>query len=112
MHYAYQYILANEGLDTSSGYPYRGRVSRLIPTPLTKLLTKPCSLSLSFQQSSCYYNSDYKGVEISGSIQIKNGDEYSLMAAVASAGPVAVGVDASSKAFRVREQEERLTRSW
>lgn len=27
MYYAYQYILANEGLDTSNGYPYRGRVS-------------------------------------------------------------------------------------
>ena len=42
------------------------------------------------------------GAEISGSIHIKSGDEYSLMAAVANAGPVAVGVDASSKAFRVR----------
>lgn len=56
------------------------------------------------QQTSCYYDSKYKGVEISGSIQIKSGDETSLMGAVASAGPVAVGVDASSKAFRVREQ--------
>lgn len=54
------------------------------------------------QQSSCSYNSKYNGVEISGSIQIKSGDEYSLMAAVANAGPVAVGVDASSKAFRVK----------
>ena len=25
---AYQYILANEGVDTSNGYPYRGRVSQ------------------------------------------------------------------------------------
>ena len=56
---------------------------------------------LSFQQSSCSYNSKYKGVEISGSVQIKSGDEFSLMAAVANAGPVAVGVDASSKSFRV-----------
>ena len=55
------------------------------------------------QQSSCNYKSKYNGVEISGSIQIKSGDEYSLMAAVASAGPVAVGVDASSKSFRVRK---------
>ncbi len=34
---------------------------------------------------------------------MKEGDEYSLMAAVANAGPVAVGVDASSKAFRVSD---------
>ena len=26
MYYAYQYILANEGVDTASGYPYRGKV--------------------------------------------------------------------------------------
>ena len=32
---------------------------------------------------------------------MKKGDEYSLMAALANAGPIAVGVDASSKAFRV-----------
>lgn len=43
------------------------------------------------------------GAEISGSVQVQEGDEYSLMAAVSYAGPVAVGVDASSKAFRVRE---------
>ena len=34
---------------------------------------------------------------------MNEGDEFSLMAAVANAGPVAVGVDASSKAFRVRK---------
>ena len=26
MYYAYQYVLANEGVDTASGYPYNGRV--------------------------------------------------------------------------------------
>lgn len=34
---------------------------------------------------------------------MKEGDEFSLMAAVANAGPVAVAVDSSSKAFRVRK---------
>lgn len=53
------------------------------------------------QQSSCYFNDQCVGAEISGSVQIKSGDEYSLMVAVANAGPVSVGVDASSKAFRV-----------
>jgi len=41
------------------------------------------------------------GAEISGSVKIKEGNEHNLMAAVANAGPIAVGVDASSKAFRV-----------
>lgn len=27
MYYAYQYVLANEGVDTTKGYPYKGRVS-------------------------------------------------------------------------------------
>ena len=94
MYNAYQYILANEGLDTSLGYPYRGRVRK---PPLLKL----SPLTLFVQQSSCYYDPDYCGVKISGSIQIEKGSEESLKAAVANAGPVAVGIDASSKAFRV-----------
>ena len=32
MYYAYQYILANEGVDTTSGYPYRGRVRIFLPS--------------------------------------------------------------------------------
>ena len=36
---------------------------------------------------------------------MKKGDEYSLMAALANAGPIDVGVDASSKAFRVSLKE-------
>ncbi len=39
---------------------------------------------------------------MSGIVRIKSGDESSLMAAVTSVGPVAVAVDASSNAFRVR----------
>lgn len=40
MYSAYQYVLANEGLDTSSGYPYRGRVRNPSHT-----LTRSLSLS-------------------------------------------------------------------
>ena len=66
---------------------------------LAVLSSKHSSL---LQQSSCYYDAKYNEASISGSIQVKSGDEYSLLVAVATAGPVAVGVDASSKAFRVR----------
>lgn len=39
---------------------------------------------------------------MSGQVMVKSGDESSLLAAVASTGPVVVAVDASSNAFRVR----------
>ena len=29
MYYAYQYVLGNDGVDTSSGYPYKGRVNQI-----------------------------------------------------------------------------------
>ena len=39
---------------------------------------------------------------MSGSVAIQSGSESNLQAAVANVGPVAVAVDASSNAFRVR----------
>ena len=53
------------------------------------------------QQSSCNFNKNKAGARISGSVKIPSGSESDLLAAVATAGPVAVAVDASSKAFRV-----------
>ena len=38
---------------------------------------------------------------MSGTVQVKSGSETYLKAAVASAGPVSVAVDANSNAFRV-----------
>jgi hypothetical protein len=54
------------------------------------------------QQNSCGYNSNYRGATQSGFVQIKSGDESALLAAVYSVGPIAVAVDARSKAFKVR----------
>ena len=53
------------------------------------------------QQTSCTYDRSCRGTSISGSIAITSGSESDLQAAVASAGPVAVAVDGSSRAFRV-----------
>ena len=47
------------------------------------------------------YSKDNTGARISGSVRVPSGSESDLLAAVATAGPVAVAVDASSKAFRV-----------
>lgn len=38
---------------------------------------------------------------MSGTVTVKSGSESDLLAAVASAGPVSVAVDATSKLFRV-----------
>ena len=67
-------------------------------SPLPHCLPPP-----SFQQSGCAFDRSCIGAQISGSVSVKFGDESSLQAAVATAGPVAVAVDGSNKAFRVRE---------
>jgi len=60
-----------------------------------------CVIYLSLKQSSCAFNKEDRGAEMSGSVSIKSGSESDLQAAVAYVGPVAVAVDASSRAFRV-----------
>ena len=40
---------------------------------------------------------------MSGIVNIKSGDEESLLAATAGVGPISVAVDASSNTFRVRK---------
>lgn len=53
------------------------------------------------QQSSCNYNSAYKGTAMSGMVAISSGSESDLQAAVANVGPVAVAIDGANNAFRV-----------
>ena len=45
---------------------------------------------------------------ISGVVRIRSGSESDLLAAVATVGPVAVNVDASSNTFRVSEHKSDL----
>ncbi len=59
-----------------------------------------CKSGLLLQQTSCAYNKAYRGASMSGYIKIQESED-SLQAAVASTGPVAVAVDASSNAFKV-----------
>nr|ACU86976.1 silicatein-like protein [Aulosaccus sp. GV-2009] len=76
-HYnSFMYVIANDGIDKQSSYTYKGR------------------------QDSCSYSDNYRGSSQSGIVQIKSGDESSLLAAVYSMGPIAVAVDARSNAFK------------
>lgn len=53
----------------------------------------------------CNFSYDGVGATMSGIVMIRSGSESDLQAAVAFAGPVAVAVDASSTAFRVRNKD-------
>lgn len=73
---AFMYVIDNGGLDTTSSYPY---VSR---------------------QYYCKFKSNGVGATATGIVTISSGDESSLESALATAGPVAVYIDASHSSFQ------------
>ncbi len=50
---------------------------------------------------SCYYRKKYRGATATGIVTISSGDESSLASALATTGPIATYVDASSSMFQV-----------
>lgn len=53
------------------------------------------------QQYLCKYTSGKVGATARGMVRIRRGEETDLMAAVAIAGPVTIGIDHSHSAFQV-----------
>lgn len=53
------------------------------------------------QQGQCFFDDSKSSAGISGMVRIKSGSESDLLVAVATVGPIAVNVDASSSMFRV-----------
>ncbi|CAI8034599.1 Cathepsin L, partial [Geodia barretti] len=76
MYNAFQYIVANDGIDSSDSYPY------------------------SESQYSCRYSQDDNGAQMSGCVCISSGSEDDLQMALAYIGPLSVAVDASNNAFK------------
>lgn len=76
MDQAFQYIRDNHGLDTEISYPYEA------------------------EDDKCRYNPKNSGATDSGYVDIPEGDENKLRAAVATIGPVAVAIDASAESFQ------------
>nr|XP_020446640.1 cathepsin L1-like [Monopterus albus] len=77
MNYAFQYIKDNGGIDTEESYTYEA------------------------QDGKCRYNPAAVGATCTGYVDVKEGDEDALKEAVATIGPVSVGIDASSMSFQL-----------
>ncbi|KAK5606684.1 hypothetical protein CRENBAI_016948 [Crenichthys baileyi] len=79
MDYAFKYLQANGGIDTEDSYPYEA------------------------EDGQCRYNPDAIGATCTGYVDVKKGDEDALKEAVATIGPVSVGIDASQSSFQLYE---------
>nr|XP_024662028.1 cathepsin L1-like [Maylandia zebra] len=73
---ALQYIQANGGIDTETAYPYKAKGQR------------------------CRYKPDGIGAKCTGYVHVKPSNEETLKKAVATIGPISVGIDASRHSFQ------------
>ncbi|KAM7403224.1 hypothetical protein PAMA_003918 [Pampus argenteus] len=76
---AFKYIIDNGGIDTEESYPYEA------------------------EDGKCRYNPANIGATCTGYTDIKQGDEDALKEAVATVGPVSIGIDASHASFQLYE---------
>ena len=72
---AYEYIKKNKGIDTDDSYPYNA------------------------SDNKCRFNKTNIAATVSGYKIIKPGDENALINAIATIGPIALAIDASSSTF-------------
>jgi len=77
MDYAFQYVIANHGIDTEQSYPYTA--------------TGP---------NQCQFSPSNVGATISSYQDVPSGSEASLQNSVANVGPVSVAIDASHQSFQ------------
>ncbi|XP_039897601.1 procathepsin L-like [Simochromis diagramma] len=73
---ALQYIQSNGGIDTETSYPYKAKGQR------------------------CRYKPDGIGAKCTGYVHVKPSNEETLKKAVATIGPISVGIDASRHSFQ------------
>ena len=76
MDFAFKYIKENGGIDTEESYPYEG------------------------EDDTCRYSKKNRGATDVGFVDIPQGDEEALKAALASVGPVSIAIDASQPSFQ------------
>jgi len=76
MDQAFEYIKANNGIDTEVSYPYEAR------------------------NDVCRFNPKNVGANDTGFMDIKSGSEADLQAAIATVGPISVAIDANHASFQ------------
>lgn len=76
MDQAFEYIESNGGIDTEDSYPYEA------------------------EDGKCRYDPSKIGATCTGYVDINSGDENALQEAVATIGPVSVGIDAGHMSFQ------------
>jgi len=74
---AFQYIIANHGIDTEASYPYTA------------------------EDGTCQYNAANCGSTLQAYTDVQSGSEAALQTAVATVGPVSVAIDASQPSFQM-----------
>lgn len=72
----YQYIIDSNGIDTEKSYPYTA------------------------QDGDCAFNAKKIGATLKSFVDIATGNEVALQKAVATIGPISVGIDASNESFQ------------
>ncbi|OWF53460.1 cathepsin L1-like [Mizuhopecten yessoensis] len=74
---SYEYIIKNKGIDTDVSYPYTGKDEK------------------------CHFNKTNVGATLTGYGKVQKGSELALQKAVATIGPIAVAVDATTESFEM-----------
>merc|ERR1719232_2226007 len=77
---AFRYIKANGGIDTEGSYPYDG------------------------EEEQCHFSRSDIGATDKGFVDVAQGDEDALKAAIATVGPVSVAIDAGHPTFQFYHQ--------
>lgn len=77
MDFAFEYVKQNHGIDTEASYPYKGK------------------------ERTCHFKKSDVGAEDTGYVDLTEGDEEALKAAVATQGPVSVAIDAGHRSFQL-----------
>merc|ERR1719228_1147539 len=78
MSHAFTYIKENNGIDTESSYPYTAKTGK-----------------------KCLFKAEDVGATLQSYKSIPHGDEDALQRAVASVGPISVGIDAGHPSFQL-----------
>jgi len=78
---AFNYVKSNKGIDTETSYPYEGKDDR------------------------CRFKKQDVGAEDTGFVDVKQGDESELEAALATVGPVSIAIDAGHESFQFYKKD-------